>query len=227
MTNMLLDLLFPKFCLNCKKYGSYFCDQCASLIKRHKQICVVCQQIAPLGKTHPKCLSHTPLDGIIIATEYKAVIKTALHSIKYKLSYDILSELAAKTLISEKIKQCLIEENITCVTEVPMHEAKEKKRGFNQAKLICNWVQKNYQISYLPTLRKTKQTTSQMQLKRQDRIFNLIDAFQIIPNTNLEDKNILLCDDVTTTATTLEECAKILKSNGAAKVYGLVIASGR
>jgi ComF family protein len=224
---MLLDILFPKLCIECKKYGEYICTDCQNKITRHKQICIVCKRISLQGKTHDYCQNYTPLDGVIIATEYKALVKNTLHKIKYNLSYDILNELMNKTLISEKIRKCIQTEELQICTEIPMHAFKENKRGFNQAKLICEWLQKNYSLPHQTLLTKKVQTTPQMQLKRQHRIFNLKDAFQILPTTDIKGKNILLCDDVTTTATTLEEAAKILKLSDASKVYGLVIASGR
>lgn len=224
---MLLDLLFPKACLSCQKHGSYICDQCSTKITRHNQTCIVCGHLSPLGRTHRECLKHTPLDGAIIPTEYQNLTRTALHQIKYKMNFAIISELLEKTLVGEKIKDCLQKQEFDISTEVPMHKFKENKRGFNQAILIAKWIEKEYQIPHQSVLKKTKHTTAQMHLKREERIFNVKNVFEIKPGISLENKNILLIDDVTTTASTLEECAKILKQNKASKVWALVIAGRR
>ncbi|MDQ3098312.1 MAG: hypothetical protein M3Q44_01040 [bacterium] len=108
-----------------------------------------------------------------------------------------------------------------------MHKYKENMRGFNQATLIAKWIEKTYKIKHTPLLIKTHHTIPQMQLKREERIFNIKNVFAIIATQEVKNKNILLVDDVTTTASTLEECATILKHNGVNKVWAIVIASRR
>jgi competence protein ComFC len=226
---MFLDLLFPKHCIQCNKAGTYLCPICKNQIVRHNQSCIVCHKYAPFGKTHPKCQTSTPLAGIIIATQYKNVVKKAIHVVKYKLTYDILTEILNNTLISEKITQCLQTEQINLCTEIPLHKYKYNQRGFNQSQLICKWIEKNYRIPYQQTIIKEKQTQSQVALQRNDRLFNLQNAFSLNPKSIdlIQNKNILLVDDVTTTGSTLEEAAKILLKNGANKIWGLTLASRR
>lgn len=223
---MLLDLLFPKYCLNCNRPGSYICDTCLPHITRHQQICIVCRKHAPYGKTHPYCQEHTSLYAVIIATEYKNIIKKTLVKIKYGMRYDIISELLDKTLISQKIQSFLASEQITYCTEIPMHQFKQNKRGFNQALLITQWIQKTYKIPHQSLIQKVSQTHAQMHLNRNDRLFNLTHSFELLPSQQLQDKTILLVDDVTTTSTTLEEAAILLKKAGAKKIIGLAIAGG-
>lgn len=222
---MLLDILFPKHCIECKKIGQYICNTCIKQIVKHNQTCIVCTKFSPLGKTHSHCQKHTSLDGVISPTEYKNLTRTALHQIKYKLNYHIIDELLTKTIISDKIQNCIDNEAFNICCEIPMHKFKENKRGFNQSKLIAQWINKKYKIPYQSLIKKTRQTTPQMNLKREERIFNLINAFQIKGNISVYGKNILLVDDVTTTASTLEECAVALKKHSANKVWALVISS--
>ncbi len=224
---MLLDLLFPKQCLSCNKYGSYICDNCAAKITRHNQTCIVCYHYSPFGKTHPECQKHTPLNGAILTTEYKELTRHALHQIKYKLNYDILRELLQKTLDSKKIAQCLIQEEIELCTEVPMHPYKQNQRGFNQALLMAKWLAGHYSISYRSLLIKKHNTLPQMKLSREERIFNIKNAFLVKDPSLINGRNILFVDDVTTTASTLEECASIAKKAGAGKVWAIVIAARR
>jgi competence protein ComFC len=143
------------------------------------------------------------------------------------MNYHILNELLDKTLISEKIEKCINEEQFEICTEIPMHQYKFNQRGFNQATIIAKWVEYRYKVRHLPLLTKTKLTTAQMSLKREDRIFNIKGVFSINNPHFFIDKKILLIDDVTTTASTLEECAKLLKQAQASKVWALVIASRR
>ncbi len=222
----LLDLIFPKQCINCNSFGEYLCTICTQKIIRHKQICIVCRKTSLYGQTHEYCQNATALSNIIIATEYKDTVKKALVRVKYGLKYDILKELIEKTLVSQKIGTFLHSQQIELCTEVPMHHFKQNQRGFNQALLITKWVEKNYTISYQSILQKTHQTNAQMSLKRNERLFNLSNAFQIKNNADIANKNILLIDDVTTTGTTLEEAATTLKKAGAKNIIALVIANG-
>lgn len=224
---MLLDLLFPKACISCQKYGSYICDTCSVLITRHNQTCIVCGHLSPYGRTHKECQKHTPLDGTILATEYKNLTRAALHQIKYKMNFAILSEILDITLKRKKIDECVHNESFNLCTEVPMHQFKQNQRGFNQATLIAEWIEKEYSIQHLPLLVKTKQTTPQMQLRREERIFNTKEVFAIKNCAMVKEQKILLVDDVTTTASTLEECASLLKKAKAYKVWAIVLASKR
>jgi len=223
---MLLDLLFPKYCISCKRSTTYLCAECTQKITRHTQICIVCKKISPFGKTHTYCQAKTSFYAVIIATEYKEIIKNTLRNIKYGMKYDILTELLQKTLTSQKIQSFLQGEGIDFCTEIPMHHHKQNKRGFNVALLISQWIEKTYNIPHKTLLQKVTQTHAQMHLKRNDRLFNLTNTFQTMPNIEIQDKTILLIDDVTTTGTTLEESATLLKKSGAHKIIGLVIASG-
>lgn len=224
---LLLNTLFPKYCLNCHKIGSYICSDCKKHIIRHKQICIICNHYSPLGQTHPQCQKHSYLDGIIIATQYKKLTKKALYQIKHNLNYNIIDDLLSNTLVSPAITKIINQQQFSFITEVPMHSKKQSKIGFNQAILITNWIKDNYSLKHQSTLQKNIQTISQKDLNRMDRLFNIQDSFSILPNLDLTNQNILLIDDVTTTGATLEECAKILKQNQAFKVWGLVIASGK
>lgn len=225
-SSMILDIIFPKHCINCSKAGNYLCPDCTSTITRHLQVCFVCRKISPLGKTHSYCQSKTNFDAVIIATQYKDTIKRALVKIKYGLHYDILSELLEKTLSSDKIRLFLEQQPIDYCTEIPMHSFKYKQRGFNQTLLITKWLETKYNIPHQTLLVKIQQTHAQMHLNRNDRLFNLTNTIQLDKNTNLQNKSILLVDDVITTGTTLEESASVLKNHGAQKIIGLVIANG-
>ena len=69
-----------------------------------------------------------------------------------------------------------------------------------------------------------------MELDREGRLNNLKDVFGIVGtgrDLSLQNTNILLVDDITTTGATLEECAKVLKNSGAKSVWAIVLAKGK
>ena len=91
---------------------------------------------------------------------------------------------------------------------------------------IANIIANNLQIPInTNSLQRIKFKKPQANLKKTERIKNINQAFAW-QDTRLNNQNIILIDDVTTTGATLNECAKILKANGANKVWGLVLANG-
>jgi ComF family protein len=163
-------------------------------------------------------------------------IKEAIHNFKYNNVTELagfLSDLLAKSLQGQKPK---LGKDII-LTAVPMHFLKKAQRGYNQAEMLADVVaeqisaqggpasgwklQKSYQI--IKKIRKTKSQVSKSGKKRRE---NLKNSFKIIDKNIINNRNIIIVDDVTTTGTTLEECAKVLKVAGAKKIWGLVIARG-
>ena len=109
---------------------------------------------------------------------------------------------------------------------VPLHINKQTKRGFNQSEIIAQYVSNRTKIPFKNALARIKQTESQVGLSGEERRSNLEGAFQCNEKSAVSGKTIFLVDDVTTTYSTLNECATELKSAGAKKIYGLVVARG-
>nr|HPI41827.1 phosphoribosyltransferase family protein [Pseudobdellovibrionaceae bacterium] len=107
----------------------------------------------------------------------------------------------------------------------PLHKNKEKSRGFNQSALVAQILSAYYNLPLQENnLIKIKSTQSQTTFNKQQRQKNIANAFAIKNPDLISNKTIFLIDDVFTTGSTMEECAKILKANGASKVFGIVIA---
>jgi ComF family protein len=106
------------------------------------------------------------------------------------------------------------------VCPVPIHLLRWCSRGFNQAELLCAEFPRSERQDLLRRIRFTR---PQVGLSAQDRRTNLVGAFQ--SQLNLAGKHVLVIDDVVTTGGTARECAKVLKSAGAARVELVVFAS--
>jgi predicted amidophosphoribosyltransferase len=76
-------------------------------------------------------------------------------------------------------------------------------------------------------LRRIRNTKSQTALSREEMTKNLKGAFKVVYEDMIKNKTILLVDDVLTTGSTLDECAKVLKEGGAKDVFATTIATGR
>lgn len=111
---------------------------------------------------------------------------------------------------------------------VPMYNKKQQKRGFNQSELLAEVIAKRIGKSCSTTLKRIRSTTPQSLLDTEQRRKNIIGAFAVENPEEIQDKVIILIDDVFTTGVTVNECAKVLYQNGAKKVmfFGLSVAEG-
>lgn len=111
------------------------------------------------------------------------------------------------------------------ITGVPLHPADYRERGFNDAELLGRVLSARIGVPYRPLLRKIIRTKPQKELKAIERTGNLLGAFDVVESQALTDQTILLVDDVITTGSTLDECAKMLKIYGVQEVYGVTAAA--
>ena len=109
------------------------------------------------------------------------------------------------------------------IIPMPLHPARLRERGFNQALEIAQQLSNNNKIELLPnTCTRVRNTPSQTGLPWKDRQKNIRDAFSC--KMDFSSKHIAIVDDVMTTGATLNELAKTLRNCGATKVSGWVIA---
>ena len=230
----ILDFIFPKYCVNCKKLGSYLCPNCFSyLVFDTGGICVACNRPAVGGITHPGCVGRHTIDGVFTSIEYKGTAKKLI----YKFKYDpYLSDL--KNLLADLLYEGLIQKeefikasqdelyNPKFIIPIPLHKTKLRSRGYNQAEILARELSKKSNIKMVDALQRTKNTRSQVGLKREDRIKNIKGAFVIKGDRkNLIGRSLIfLVDDVLTTGSTLLEAANTLKRNGAKRVWGIALA---
>ena len=229
----LLDFLFPKYCVNCKKIGEYICSDCFSAISfNHYEKCLVCDRPSIDGLTHPFCKTRYSIDGAFTSITYKGIVKRLVYQFKYKPFVSdlqtVLVELLYEGLIQKeqfiKIIEQFNNETIALVP-IPLYKSKLKSRGYNQALLLSDGLSKKLNIPTIDILLRVKNTSSQVGLDREKRKANISDAFAVVLNILVSQyPNIFLVDDVLTTGSTLLESANTLKRNGAKKVWGIALA---
>ena len=230
--NLVLDLLFPKRCVGCKKLDTYFCPDCISNILQTDLVCPKCEQLAVGGQTHPICKRRYGLDGLWSLGIYQGSMREAIKQLKYgkvrglaETLVDIMVEYWVKyqPFVLEQIKK---DRGVGwAIVPVPLHWWRSNERGFNQSSLIGQTLSKKLGLDYCDGLKRSRYTKSQVKLKGYGRHQNIKDAFAINSDCNLKSVTCaLLIDDVWTTGSTLRECAYVLKRNGAKKVWALTLA---
>ena len=110
--------------------------------------------------------------------------------------------------------------NFDYILYVPLHKKRERKRGFNQSKIIANQLGKELGVEVLDILERSKNTRRLFELDEKERKKELKNVFKISKDIeNYRNKNVLLIDDIFTTGSTVNEISKLLKLNGINEVY--------
>lgn len=219
--NFVLDLIFPKKCVSCGKFGDYICADCFSRIDFIEHpVCPVCERQAIGGKTHPGCIKRFGLDGLVVACKYRGPVRKAVQKIKYRFAADIHKILV--DLIADSIWRFNLPNDIVLVP-IPLYRLRKNWRGFNQAELLASDLAKRFGENFLPDLLlRTVDTKTQVGLSRKERKENVKGAFGV--RKKLNGENIVLVDDVFTTGSTMMEATKVLKMAGAGEVWAMAVA---
>ncbi len=224
----ILDILFPKHCINCYRTGSFLCEDCKYLIEiLENQYCHVCGKRLPsLNYTAvcKKCKSATSLDGLYSACSYRDKITRKLIT---QLKFGLIKNLAdpLSDLIISHFQLLNKEFPNTLLIPIPLNKKTLRKRGFNQSELIADNLSKKMNLPLITNvLFKEKETIPQAKLLVKERMENVKGVFSVKNREMIKDKEILLIDDLYTTGTTMEECTKILLKAGAKRVRGAVVA---
>ena len=218
-----LDWIFPPHCAGCGQLGQRWCLECLAKTQSIKlPVCKKCgEPVSQKNFIHQRCLQEIKfLEFIRSYGFYQPPLLDAIHKLKYQNDIGIAESLS--TYLVELYQA--IEWETDIVIPVPLNKQKLSSRGYNQAKLIARPFSLAINRPLISnTLFRTIDTRSQVGLSRNERIFNVQNAF-IIKNNSVQGKRIILVDDVSTPGATLEACARALKEAGAEAIVGLTLA---
>lgn len=211
-----LDLIYPLNCVICKKKlnfddGSYLCLDCYDkIIKNRPPFCVKCD-CSPLY-----------FERAWAVGKYTGITKDLIHLFKYRRQKYLVKPLGK--LMIDFIKTNLNRQTIDVLVPVPLHPKKLRQREFNQSELLAEEINGQISIPITNALTRIKKTSSQTTLALEKRLFNVADAFKIREQKEIAQKSILLIDDVFTSGATANECARVLKQEGAKQIEVLTLA---
>ena len=149
---------------------------------------------------------------------YHGAVGKALRQVKQEGTREFVQFFAKQVKHTQKV---IIQMwNPECLVPVPLHPLKLRKRGFNQAELLAFALEKEMQIPVRLLLKKERYTKDQKRLNKTERKKNVKNAFCVDSKERNKGipKSVLLIDDVSTTGSTLSECAKVLKKCGVQQV---------
>jgi competence protein ComFC len=238
----ILDLVFPRHCVGCDilmsdDSESHICPHCLKEISFSNHFaCAFCMAPVVGGKTCPFCIREHFLDRLLVTTSYEnPLVKRMLKNMKYRFVKSLAgstAELMLRYLLKRQKAGLELVPETTLIVPVPLTRRRLNWRGFNQSEIIAHDLSQGltWPIAkdILIRVRNVKPQASMPD--RVSRIENMKKVFSLNPNpkhTNhdlIKEKSILLIDDISTTGSTLDDCARALKSAGAKEVIAFVFA---
>ncbi|HEX9996350.1 MAG TPA: ComF family protein [Abditibacterium sp.] len=231
----LLDALFPPRCAACLGWSrTVFCESCAPKLRpidapQCQKCGVPFDPLAFAAAECALCRQKAPhFEAARAAFHFDGPIRDAIHRLKYHEKSALAARLApflAQLLGSDAMLRDFAPDFLVAV---PLHPRRLRNRGFNQSQLLALELSRQCKIPLAAPLRRTRNTTPQVELKGDERAKNVRGAFEIDATiwAQIGGKNarFLLIDDVITTGSTLGEAALVLKKAGADGVCALTLA---
>ncbi|MBI4394737.1 MAG: ComF family protein [Candidatus Omnitrophica bacterium] len=229
----LLRILYPAACALCRiplvLEETYLCRTCILKIEPLKDPkCIKCAHPLPPYGTYKSlcsaCRSARPYyDRGFALVPYEEPVKSIFHQIKFGKKLWLLKIF---TKILHRFSKSIDLKNYELIVPVPLDRSRRRERGFNQAYVIAQMLKRSAQTSsiQISELLRKRRTLPQSQLRREERLSHLKGAFSLRKREGANGRQILLVDDIVTTGSTINECAKTLKENGAERVDFFAIA---
>lgn len=215
LLSTLLDLLFPPRCAFCGKI----------LKTGERGMCVKCQETLPwlVGSQAEQKLEFISLCASPL--RYQGEVRSSIHRYKFKGLKGYAGLYGS--LVAQCVKDHLAGE-YDLISWVPLSDKRRKERGYDQAFLLAQAAAVALDDAAVETLCKARHTDAQSGLEGEaERRANVLGAYEAFDPELIEDKRILLVDDVVTTGSTLSECARVLLTAGARDVVCATLARAR
>jgi len=217
----LLDLLLPPACAGCGRYGAAICPACRGSLR-------------PLASNADQFLAPDPSiavgDALILAMAafaHRDASQRILRRLKYGSGQRLAGPLAELALPA--LRRLLAVTGPAALVPVPLHQSRQRDRGYNQAELLATELARRTQMAVWPALVRRRATQRQHGLDRATRLRNLSRAMALSTvrpphGSDGGSVAVVLVDDILTTGATLEACAVILRAAGVPAVYGFAVA---
>jgi ComF family protein len=229
----LRDLLLPRQCAGCQQtwlhsHQGFWCDACLDgLPWITSPLCPQCGRPFPKSPSAPDHLCGDCLQSVFIfnsarsVTHHGGVVRKRIHQLKFGDQPQWVPPLAELLLTQiRRERSC----HVDVIFPVPLHVHRLRQRGFNQAGLLAGACGRQLRIPVqFDVLVRSCWTEPQTRLNREQRLQNVKDAFEVTAANRVADRSVLIIDDVYTTGTTLNECAKTLIAAGASEVHALTV----
>ncbi len=211
------------------------CAYCGKVISASRMMCVKCEKELPringttcikCGREKDKCSckgAEKYFVSLAAPFNFSGCVRNGIHAFKFRKglrNYQSYSSEMART-----VKQKFAGIDFDYITEVPMTDKSIKQRGYNQCSWLAEGISEKLNLEHKSdVLKKCYETKKQHGLNYYLRKGNLTGVFEVSTPEDVEGKTILLCDDISTSGETLNECSKMLWLHGAKEIYCITVA---
>lgn len=220
MIDKILNIIYPHKCIICGEISDkIICDSCdVTSCEINNDICLKCGREI----SHCDCGKGRYDYPIAAPFYYEDEIRDSLIRMKFTPKEYICKDYAK--IIAKFVEKRYTFTKFDLIVCVPMDKIKVRRRGFNQAKVIAKELSKIMDISFYDGVTKTRNTLTQHELPRKERLANVKGAFSVRDADIFSGKTVLVIDDIATTGSTIGEVAKTVKKAGAVSVSCAVVA---
>ena len=209
----------PFTCLGCgAEEDLLVCMACLHRLTPVASRCYKCHQATEASMLCPGCRETSSLHSVVVHVEYRDVIRQVVHRMKYERAKNATNEIAH--MLSQRAKNFPPD---AIFVPIPTATSRVRGRGYDHAALLAKRTAALTHHRYMVLLRRLGQA-HQMGSSRSTRLAQLKDAFRPVRREAIDGRHIVLVDDVLTTGATLENAARTLKRQGAARVDAIVLA---
>ena len=197
-------IFFPTKCIGCDEVSKeYICNKCKKELEKN-----FCPKIVESYHSELSCIS---------CFVYQNKVKEIIHNFKFKNHRN--ASLILSNFLTIAIEKKFKNQKFDSITFVPCYYPDKK---YNHSEILAEKISENLGIPLKKHLKKIRENKKQHRLSFSERQENVKGVYQCVEE-NLQNKNILICDDIITTGATLSECAKELEKSGA-KVFCSTVA---
>lgn len=208
-----IDFIFPPICVLCGKIEiNWICENCKKRIDKFYE-----NKIIINNKNFYKLLYIFNYEGII----RKLIIDYKFNDKSY------INNFFSNIILNDKY-DCDILKKYDIIISVPLSQKRYNERGYNQTDLIAKNISKKLNIVYKSDMiKKVKDTKRQSLLDKKSRNENIKNAFMFNKKYDIQNKSVILLDDVYTTGSTINECCRILRKEKVKNILVLIIAKNQ
>lgn len=210
--NCVLNFIYPNVCGICDK----ICNE---------NICKKCElKLKEISKIKVDTYKNRYFKKHLYIFKYEGIIKEKL--IKYKFNQKAYIYKAFVKFMLKNKKVCRFFKNYDIIIPVPIHKNRKLERGYNQSALLAKELASNFKsLQYInDVLLKKVDNKPQSTKSKTDRQKDVIGVYYIRNEDKINNKKILLLDDIYTTGSTVNECCKILKQANIKEIDVITIA---
>lgn len=233
LVKALLDFFFPPLCHICHSFipdagAVHICPACRGALKPVEtpmcQVCGIPFQGAGADHLCGDCSKAKPhFDAARAVFLYEGECRELIHAFKYRNKTFLRRPLAL--MAAGALADFVSTQAPDVIVPVPLHKKRLRSRGFNQAVLLGELLAHEWRLPLeRQAMCRIRWTIPQINLSADERRHNVKGAFAVANSAAVAGKSVLLLDDILTTGSTVEECARILKQAGASKVVVITIA---